>query len=477
MKHTVRLATVTGLALLSTSLLSAPAQAAATGEARVSGRTVLYVAAKGKQNKVVVTRSGNTITVDDKVAVKAGKGCKKVKGDKTKVRCTPKKAPTRVDVYTADRADSIVNRSGVALIADGGSGNDSITGGPRGDYLTGGSGNDKMQGAGGSDNLSGSSGNDRLYGGAGSDYLYGRTGHDLVDGGNDRDYVGGGAGNDRLYGGAGDDTIGWDETDVSGADNDVYSGGAGNDALGAYLDYRHAVRIDLDGVADDGKSGEKDNVRTDIEEISGGPKNDRIHGSNRAEMLSGGGGNDGLYGNGGDDALDGGLGADVLDGGAGNDRMNGDFPGEGRVSADVLRGGAGVDLADYSNYTRAIAVDLDGAKGDDGQSGEKDTVGADVENVSSGSGHDRLTGNAAPNMILGGYGNDTIRGGGGNDDLTGDADRDSVYGEAGDDYLDGTDWGNTPEPDRLDGGANATADGDLCRPHRDDIFVSCERLV
>ena len=89
-----------------------------------------YKAAKGKQNKVVVTRSGNTVTVDDKVAVKAGKGCKAVKGDKTKVRCTTKKAPTRVRVYTYDRNDSIVNKTGLATTADGGTGNDSITGGP-----------------------------------------------------------------------------------------------------------------------------------------------------------------------------------------------------------------------------------------------------------------------------------------------------------------------------------------------------------
>src|SRR6188508_2036217 len=89
-----------GLALLATTaavgLAAAPAQASAGGLASVYATVkVQYKAAKGKQNKVVITRAGNTITIDDVVAVKAGKGCKKVKGDKTKVRCTTRKAPTR----------------------------------------------------------------------------------------------------------------------------------------------------------------------------------------------------------------------------------------------------------------------------------------------------------------------------------------------------------------------------------------------
>ncbi|MEU4243765.1 hypothetical protein [Actinoplanes sp. NPDC026619] len=62
-----------------------------------------------------------------------GKGCKKVKGDKTRVRCTPKKTPIRVRVYTYDRNDSIVDRTDLAMTADGGTGNDRIAGGPRGD--------------------------------------------------------------------------------------------------------------------------------------------------------------------------------------------------------------------------------------------------------------------------------------------------------------------------------------------------------
>src|SRR3954454_13789602 len=93
------------LSLLTTigvgALAAAPAEAASTGVASVVESTkVQYKAAKGKQNKVVITRSGRTITIDDKAAIKPGKGCKQVKGDKTKVRCTTGKTPTRVRAYT-----------------------------------------------------------------------------------------------------------------------------------------------------------------------------------------------------------------------------------------------------------------------------------------------------------------------------------------------------------------------------------------
>ncbi|WP_433827698.1 calcium-binding protein [Actinoplanes sp. CA-015351] len=476
MSWSSRMPIVVGAALLtglSATLVGSPAQAATPATAKVSGRTVLYTAAKGQQNKVVVTVSGRTVTIDDRVAIKAGKGCKKVKGDKTKVRCTTKKAPTWLDIYTGTRNDSIVNKTGIRMTADGGSGNDSITGGSAADYLSGGTGNDKIWGQGGNDYVTGNSGNDRLSGGNGNDTVFGNTGHDGVNGDNGRDLLGGGAGNDRFSGGAGDDVIGWDDTDVSGADNDVYSGGTGFDLLDAYKYYKHAVRIDIDGGADDGKSGEKDNVRTDIENILGSPKNDRIYGSNRGEYLDGGAGNDTIYGNGGVDQISGSRGADTLDGGAGNDELIGDFPPDG-VGADVLRGGAGTDLVNYTGYTKPVTVDLDGAARDDGQAGEGDTVGTDVENIYGGEGNDRLTGNAAANYILGGYGKDTIFGGTGNDELSGDGGNDYIYGEAGDDYLDGTDFGSSAEPDRLDGGALGD---DLCRPWPDDVMVSCESVV
>jgi Ca2+-binding RTX toxin-like protein len=460
----MRLAAVSGIALLSIGLLAAPAQAAATtGVASVSGTKVIYKAAKKKQNRVVLTRSGNTVTVDDKVAVKPGKGCRKV--DRTKVRCTLKKAPTRLNVYTYDRNDTVVNKTGLGMFADGGSGNDAITGGPGQDKLRGGDGKDRLWGLAGKDFLSGGDGNDRVSGGDGDDDVDGGEGHDVVYGNNGDDYVDGWIGNDRLYGGAGADTLGFAEYEVEGAsDNDLYSGGSGHDTLAIYFHYDHGVRVDTDGVADDGRSGEKDNILGDLELIYGTDRNDRISAGPGRSTLIGGKGDDVLYGNGGDDVLIGGPGNDTVDGGAGNDHLSGES------GADVVRGGSGTDTVSYSDHVKPVVVDLDGAKGDDGQAGEKDSVGADVENLHGGPGNDRLTGNAAANEISGYDGNDVIRGGAGNDLLDGGNGQDRVFGEAGDDNLDGQDRNVGNAVDLLDGGP----DSDYCRQLTGDTLVSCE---
>jgi hypothetical protein len=67
----------------------------------------------------------NTITIDDRVAVKAGAGCKAVKGDKTKVTRTPKKRPTMVKAALGDKNDTFVDRGLVwdmSVTAFGGAG-------------------------------------------------------------------------------------------------------------------------------------------------------------------------------------------------------------------------------------------------------------------------------------------------------------------------------------------------------------------
>src|SRR5690349_8293971 len=124
-----------GLALLTSAatvgVLAAPAQAATTGVASVSGAKVVFTAGSNKTNKVVITRSGRTVTIDDVVAVKPGKGCKKV--NMSKVRCRTGKTPTRVRVSLGTKNDSVINRSDLPLSASGGDGNDKLYGGSRAD--------------------------------------------------------------------------------------------------------------------------------------------------------------------------------------------------------------------------------------------------------------------------------------------------------------------------------------------------------
>lgn len=252
-----------GLALLvaasAGAFTAAPAQASSTGVASVVESTkVNYKAASGKQNKVVVTLSGRTITIDDVVAVKAGSGCSAVKGDKTKVRCTTKKAPTRVRVYTYDRNDTITNKSGLPATLSGGSGNDTIVGGSRGELLEGGTGNDT---------ISGNGGNDTIYPDLGNDVVHGGTGSDLIE-----DAAGKSSGNDKLYGDDGDDTV------FAEAGNDHVYGGNGDDLLmgGPGADYLDGGNGDDYLVGNDCGQGSAVGGCNAKDTLIGGPGTDTI---------------------------------------------------------------------------------------------------------------------------------------------------------------------------------------------------------
>ena len=105
-----------------------------------------------------------------------------------------------------------------------------------------------------------------------------------------------------------------------------------------------ALFISLDNLANDGRAGEGDNVRSDIENVQGGSGNDTIVGSAVANTLNGGSGNDTITGNGGDDSLI---------GGKGNDRFFNAGNGE-----DTIVGGDGNDIADEDAEDSISAVSL-----------------------------------------------------------------------------------------------------------------------
>jgi hypothetical protein len=154
---------------------------------------------------------------------------------------------------------------------------------------------DKLVGAGGPNLLSGGDGDDTLFGGRGDDTLLGGTGDDLLSGG---------PGADTLDGGPGTDTV-------------TYAG----DPL--------PVHVTFDGRANDGESGERDNVAATVETVIGGRGNDTLTGDANPHTLIGGPGDDILSGGNSDDTLIGGAGNDTLSGGEGN---------------DVLTGGPGIDV-------------------------------------------------------------------------------------------------------------------------------------
>jgi Ca2+-binding RTX toxin-like protein len=465
-----------GLVLLTTMGVAAfatPAQAATTaGVAGLQNSSLVRFTAGAKAtNRVVITLSGRTVTIDDAVRIKAGKGCKAVKGDATKVRCTfpsPYYDDGRVLLHLGDRSDSLVNRAKLSVEAHGGSGDDSIQGGARYDSLHGDSGKDRIWGHGGGDYLYGGSGADKLAGGTGNDNISGGTAGDVLYGGDGNDRLDAGSGNDTLHSGAGDDTL------IGGAGSDTLRGGSGADVV-SYWNRRDAIVADLDGrKGDDGAEGERDTIAADVEGLAGGLGNDVLTGNAGANRISGGSGSDRISGGAGNDTLSGEGGKDQIDGGTGDDYLVPDFTetesgDDGPyvidpIAADLVRGGSGVDTVDYSQRQRnPVTVDLDGRSGDDGRAGEGDSVGADVENVRGTIYADTLTGNAFANEI---------RGGGGNDVLAGLGGADRLFGDDGDDDLSGQDTSGD-QADHLDGGSNYTA-GDRCRAFPLDVVVNCE---
>src|SRR3954469_14282944 len=150
-----------------------------------------------------------------------------------------------------------------------------------------------------------------LHAGAGNDRAFVDNGTRLTafgEGGNDD--LAGSTSLDTLDGGSGDDTLtprGFGDIVNGGADFDTVQMPAGG------------VTVTLDDVANDGKTGENENIHSDVEKVAGGPGNDQIDGSAGANTLDGGDGNDTLTGLGGADTLTGGGGNDVIqarDGGA-----------------------------------------------------------------------------------------------------------------------------------------------------------------
>ncbi|MEZ5099791.1 MAG: calcium-binding protein [Thermoleophilia bacterium] len=319
----------------------------------------------------------------------------------------------------------------------------------------GGAANDVLRAGAGTNALSGGPGDDLLDGGAGADLLVGGDGVDTVDysarvnpvtadldgaaddgeaGEGDRietdvEVIVGGSGNDSLtgnnganalYGGPGNDQL------AGGFGADLTSGGDGVDQV-SYASRTSAVTVTLDDVANDGEPGEGDDVRADVENVLGGSGADVLRGSAGANTLNGGPGND------------------VLDGGAG---------------PDVLTGGIGVDTVDYSARTASVTVDIDGVA-DDGEAGELDNVGADVEGILGGAGDDVLRGSGGPNTIAGGAGNDTI------DPLSG---QDSVDGGPGNDTITTTD--GVSDQIACGGGVDAVA-----KDNQDVLAGDCENTT
>ena len=171
-------------------------------------------------------------------------------------------------------------------------------------------------------------------------------------------------------------------------------------------------------------------TNTDGDEVwvlANDPNATRVFSGSGDDEIIGAAGIDYIQGGDGDDTIDGGLGDDELNGEAGDDTL---LYGEG---ADQYTGGSGTDTLDYSELNVAVIADLsveiDGFAqvivDPDGQETTTDEV-TTVENITTGTGDDTLTGDTQNNVLRSGGGNDTLTGGGGNDVLDGGDDVDVV---------------------------------------------------
>ena len=141
-----------------------------------------------------------------------------------------------------------------------------------------------------------------------------------------------------------------------------------------------AVDISLDGVANDGssadeESGVRDDIDSDVENLTG---------CNGADVISGN------------------TAANTFDGGKGSDSINGG-------------GGTGVDTITYAKRTIGVFVDLLAQMGGNADDGGSLDLFVGIKNVIGGAGNDTLNGNGLVNRIEGKGGIDTIDAGNGND--------------------------------------------------------------
>jgi Ca2+-binding RTX toxin-like protein len=225
------------------------------------------------------------------------------------------------------------------------------------------------------------------------------------------------------------------------------------------------------------------NGGTEGDIITGGTGFDAIDGSSGNDVLTGGGGNDTVEGGEGKDTIraDGAsadAGSDVLRGGADDDIFRAHAT---AARADRIEGGAGTDTADYS--PRAVAVSLTVSYGqprvaDDGQSGEGDDIGSDVEAFIGGSGADSISvrqvaGASAPQQIR-------LVGNAGIDRLISGTDIATEFDPGiGSDVVEGSSvadrvLGRDAENDRVD--CNGGIDGFIADLRDDPISAECEQV-
>ncbi|MFT5093792.1 MAG: cyclophilin family peptidyl-prolyl cis-trans isomerase, partial [Porticoccaceae bacterium] len=319
---------------------------AGTGSVSVDGITNQFNGVEGIVDRLVATnRTFNLTDAAEQVVVgddgTAANGISRISSDGIALPIDFADPTGSLTINSLGGDDDIavqdLDGGAFGVIADGGTGDDTLMGSTEDDTLTGGAGDDLLNGNTGTDVfrddavaslqtiLAGS------YDGNGADTLVSLEQAELNGNASDNQIDATGfSGSVTLRGNGGDDTLTGTTTD------DVLEGGTGNDIL-------------LSGAG-----------------------SDLIDGGDGADILNGGGGGDTLIGGAGDDNLAGGSDRDSLRGDAGNDRLFGQGS-----TGDTLHGGEGDDL-------------IDGGSGDDVIFEEADTDFVLTNTALTGNGNDTI---------------------------------------------------------------------------------------
>lgn len=225
------------------------------------------------------------------------------------------------------------------------------------------------------DTLEGERGDDYLQGGGGNDSIWGQEDNDTLFGMGGNDYLNGGMGQDSLYGG-----VGFNRLD----------GGAGQDWL-SYVWASSGVTVDL-RKASEQDTGVSDDTISNVENLGGSNHDDVLEGDQYDNVIRGYDGYDSIHGWGGNDTLIGGAGNDILSGDDGVDTAL--FDGNLDVFVALI---AGYQISSDHGYDQLYSI----------------------ENVTTGSGDDTVTGTNGRNKLITGLGADYLDGRGGKDILNG----------------------------------------------------------
>jgi Ca2+-binding RTX toxin-like protein len=317
-----RMIAVAGALALAAAAVPAVADAATVS---YEGDALYYRAAPGEANRTgpgVGTFDSSRLSLADQVPIAAPPDrCEAHEGW---VEC---EMPARVVFELGDGDDAVsfsFSPAGLASEVYGGDGADllegyAISAGPLAQLLDGGPGNDKIDGDVGADVVRGGPGDDEIEGGAGPDTVEGGDGNDLLHPDGFEDPAA-----DTVDGGPGFDTV---------ADYDQPSASS-----------HPRLSISFDGVANDGRPGENDNL-VGVEKLdasvsgafAGGPGDDEFFVRSNLDggdsTITGGSGRDKLTGHDHVEAIDGGAGDDRIEGGFDNDTITGG-PGKDTIFGD-----------------------------------------------------------------------------------------------------------------------------------------------